>query len=51
MHGSLLPKNPQLADHLITLALRRRYGPDAALAPLDDTLELRAQHSMVTRFG
>jgi lipid II isoglutaminyl synthase (glutamine-hydrolysing) len=49
MHGSLLPKNPQLADHLLGLALRRRYGPQAALAPLDDTLELAAQHTMVER--
>jgi lipid II isoglutaminyl synthase (glutamine-hydrolysing) len=49
MHGSLLPKNPQLADHLLTLALRRRYGPQAALALLDDTLELAAQRAMVER--
>jgi CobQ-like glutamine amidotransferase family enzyme len=49
MHGSLLPKNPQLADHLIGLALRRRYGAEAALAPLDDTLELAAQAAMVER--
>jgi len=49
MHGSLLPKNPQLADHLIGLALRRRYGPDVALAPLDDRLELVAQRTMVER--
>jgi CobQ-like glutamine amidotransferase family enzyme len=26
MHGSLLPKNPHFADHLIGLALRRKYG-------------------------
>ncbi len=26
MHGSLLPKNPHFADHLITLALARTYG-------------------------
>ena len=49
MHGSLLPKNPQLADHLIGLALRRRYGSTAALQPLDDHLELAAQRSMVAR--
>jgi CobQ-like glutamine amidotransferase family enzyme len=50
LHGSMLPKNPQFADHLIDLALRRRYG-DAApvLAPLDDRLELQAQRSMVER--
>ncbi len=49
MHGSLLPKNPQLADHLISLALRRRYGPEATLAPLDDRLEIVAQRTMVER--
>jgi CobQ-like glutamine amidotransferase family enzyme len=26
MHGSLLPKNPHFADHLILLALQRKYG-------------------------
>jgi len=26
IHGSLLPKNPHLADHLIALALERTYG-------------------------
>ncbi len=26
MHGSLLPKNPHFADHLIALALTRKYG-------------------------
>jgi lipid II isoglutaminyl synthase (glutamine-hydrolysing) len=49
MHGSLLPKNPFFADHLIGLALRRRYGPGAELAPLDDRLELAAQRTMVER--
>jgi CobQ-like glutamine amidotransferase family enzyme len=49
MHGSLLPKNPQFADHLIGLALRRRYGSDAALAPLDDRLEVAAQRTIVER--
>jgi CobQ-like glutamine amidotransferase family enzyme len=28
MHGSLLPKNPHFADHLIGLALKRTYGAD-----------------------
>ena len=42
LHGSLLPRNPDFADHLILLALRHRYGPDVELPPLDDTLEDRA---------
>ena len=41
LHGSLLPKNPHFADHLLRLALRRRYGEDVELAPLDDSLERR----------
>ena len=49
LHGSLLPKNPWFADLLIGRALRRRYGPDASLAPLDDALEERAHAAVVQR--
>ncbi|MBI5289671.1 MAG: glutamine amidotransferase [Chloroflexi bacterium] len=38
IHGSLLPKNPAFADHLIGLALRRRYG-DVELARIDNRAE------------
>jgi CobQ-like glutamine amidotransferase family enzyme len=48
LHGSLLPKNPHLADHLLRLALERKYG-DGALAPLDDALEWRAHEAAVAR--
>jgi CobQ-like glutamine amidotransferase family enzyme len=41
LHGPILPKNPAFADHLISLALQRRYG-DGRLAALDDTLEQMA---------
>jgi CobQ-like glutamine amidotransferase family enzyme len=41
VHGSLLPKNPALADHVIRLALARRHG-DMPLMPLDDRAEQRA---------
>lgn len=43
LHGSLLPKNPHLADLIISRALRRR------LEPLDDSLELAAHAAMVDR--
>lgn len=46
LHGSLLPKNPRFADHLIARALRRRYG-EVELAPLDDVLEERAHAEAV----
>jgi CobQ-like glutamine amidotransferase family enzyme len=45
LHGPLLPKNSWLADHLIELALERRYGEKPALEPLDDTLERAAHES------
>jgi CobQ-like glutamine amidotransferase family enzyme len=38
LHGSLLPKNPSLADELICKALSRRYG-DVLLEPLADAVE------------
>jgi lipid II isoglutaminyl synthase (glutamine-hydrolysing) len=49
LHGALLPKNPHLADHLILLALRRRYGLTRTLPPLNDTLELQAHRTMIER--
>ncbi len=49
LHGSLLPKNPWFADYLLELALKRKYGDDFALEPLDDTLELAAQAAAVKR--
>ncbi len=48
LHGPLLPKNTWLADHLIGLALERRYGARPELEPLDDTLE-RAAHESARR--
>jgi len=47
MHGSLLPKNPHLADHLIAGALRRRGG--GALSHLDDSAELAAHGWVLQR--
>ncbi len=49
LHGALLPKNPQLTDHLIELALRRRYRTQVELAPLPAERELTAQRVMVQR--
>ncbi len=49
-HGSLLPKNPALADHLIMLALLNKYPDFQGLAPIDDTLENLAHDSLIKRF-
>jgi lipid II isoglutaminyl synthase (glutamine-hydrolysing) len=66
LHGSLLPKNPHFADHLIELALRRKYGehlyfgeeslddlpPETtSLMPVNDTLEWEAHASLLERLG
>ena len=48
LHGALLPKNPQLADWLLTAALRRRHG-EVDLPRLDDSHELTAHASAVER--
>jgi len=45
LHGPLLPKNAWLADHLIALALERRYGTRPDLEPLPDQLETAAHES------
>ena len=47
LHGSLLPKNPHLADHLIRSALRRRGITD--LASLDDSAEIAAHEKILAR--
>ena len=49
LHGSLLPKNPWLADHLISLALGSKYDELTDLAPLDDHLEAAAVKATVSR--
>ncbi|MDE3101347.1 MAG: glutamine amidotransferase [Chloroflexota bacterium] len=43
-HGSVLPKNPWLADMLLLWALERRHGA-VRLDPLDDTMELAARRA------
>lgn len=53
LHGSLLPKNPGVADFLLGTALARRYGEGATLEPLDGALEesARSAASTITRRG
>ena len=50
-HGSLLPKNPALADLLVERALKRRYPDAGALSPLGDELERTARNGLLKRFG
>ena len=48
LHGPALPKNPDLVDHLITAAVRRRDG-HAAVPALDDAAEWRAHDRVLQR--
>lgn len=49
LHGSLLPKNPWFTDHIILLALRKRYGSDTDLPELDDAIEIAAHTAAKNR--
>lgn len=48
-HGPLLPKNPHLADWLITKSLEVKYHTKIYLSPLDDMLEWQAHEAVVKK--
>lgn len=50
LHGPLLPKNPQIADWLITRALEKKYGKTVELSALDDSQEKEANAYIYNRF-
>lgn len=50
MHGSLLPKNPKLADWLIQKALEVKYDKKVELESLNDSLESKARSAVIQRF-
>lgn len=43
LHGSVLPKNPQLADFLISKAVDRRYSEQFDSSQIDDTYAQKAR--------
>lgn len=49
LHGSFLPKNPHFADHLIKLALKKRYKDEITLEPLDDEFETKAHNALINK--
>ncbi len=51
LHGSLLPKNPWFADHLLESALRRKYTDAFELEMLPDELETAARGAVTRRVG
>lgn len=50
LHGPVLPKNPWLADYLLSRALAHRYRDIGPLAPLSDNAEARA-HAAALRLA
>ncbi len=48
MHGPILPKNPALADFLISAALMKKYN-SATLAPLEDEMAQKARSVVLER--
>ena len=50
LHGSVLPKNPHLADHIIGAALAR-IAPGYELEPLDDSAEWAAHRAALRVVG
>ncbi len=51
LHGSLLSKNPNLADDLILKALKRKYNEDIQLDKLEDTFEEKAREHMLKKLN
>ncbi len=49
LHGSLLPKNPKFADHVIETALRRQHN-DFHVSEMDDAIE-NAAHAAAVRLA
>jgi CobQ-like glutamine amidotransferase family enzyme len=47
-HGSLLSKNPELADRLLFEALKNKYD-NIQLQPLDDSYEIKAKEFIINR--
>lgn len=45
LHGPILPKNPTIADFLISAAMERKYG-NGDLVPLNDQFENNAKNSV-----
>jgi CobQ-like glutamine amidotransferase family enzyme len=48
-HGPLLPKNPCIADWLLTTALNVKYKKTVSLPALDDAMEKQARDAIIER--
>ncbi len=50
-HGPILPKNPILTDHILALALEKKYGEKIELKKLDDSIENNARELIASRLN
>lgn len=50
-HGPLLPKNPEIADELITKALKRKYKKNILLSKMDDSLAQTARRELLKKYS
>lgn len=50
LHGPLLSKNPELADHIISYCLSRQKDKKVDLPPMDDKLEEICRKTLFKRF-
>ena len=51
LHGSLLPKNYRITDHLLDLAFKRKYGQSIKFDTSDILFEENARLAMIKRLG
>ncbi|MFA6005106.1 MAG: cobalamin biosynthesis protein CobQ [Patescibacteria group bacterium] len=50
-HGPILPRNPFIADFLISKALEVKYKKDFQIKPIDDLLEEKNRSYLLDKFG
>lgn len=49
LHGPILPKNPELADYLLSKALELKYGKTIELTPLENLLEEKGRNIIIRK--
>lgn len=50
LHGPLLPKNPNLCDEILRIALFNKYRNNNILSDIDNTLENKARQVIIKRY-
>lgn len=50
-HGPILPKNPKLSDHLIKVALERKYNSPIKLSPIENSFEEKARNTIANKLN